>query len=426
MILSPISYLDCIVFCIFLAPQLVIRVGLFETISVVLQCLPFLLLELPYSFIRERYLTKHGDQSSFVRQASPFEDFVIRCVRYAFANIHPSVGRVFFSKQVALPFLRFRMLRHGYIMSPVHWHEHEDYIYRDASLEKVSGYLDNTDPTKRPDLCVYYAHGKGKSNALRSGIIMAADHIQGGGFSMGSSYFYLEFLLSWLDLLKKAGYENPSIFALEYTLVPDDSFPKQLEEAIAGYDHVLSTVGDSWRVCVGGDSAGATIILNLLLHLANMGHQADVMDGIGQWQLPKPALAVLISPWVSLVSDKHHNTRSDYLDAGNLHIYAEEYAGDDLSPHDPLLSPGQNRDIDWWRRATPDHGFFVAYGNEEVLAPETEGLIQFWKKGDIKVVDRRETGGIHAWPVASLFLSESNKRLTGLKAIVQEIRNNIE
>ena len=243
---------------------------------------------------------------------------------------------------------------------------------------------------------------------------------------MGSSYFYLEFLLSWLGLLIKAGYRNPSIFALEYTLVPDDSFPKQLEEAIAGYEHVLSTVGDPERVCVSGDSAGATIVLNLLLHIADMGHHADMMDGIGQWRLPKPALGVLISPWVSLVSDRHHNTKRDYIDAGNLHVYAKEYAGDQISPHDPLISPGKNRDIPWWQRASPSHGFFVAYGNEEVLALELEDLVQFWKKGGIKVDNRGEADGIHAWPVASLFLSDSNKRLKGLKALVQSIRSNIE
>lgn len=33
--------------------------------------------------------------------------------RYAFANIDPKVGRVFLSKNVALPFLRFRMWRHA-------------------------------------------------------------------------------------------------------------------------------------------------------------------------------------------------------------------------------------------------------------------------------------------------------------------------
>lgn len=113
---------------------------------------------------------------------------------------------------------------------------------------------------------------------------------------MGSSYFYLEFLLSWLDLLKKAGYENPSIFALEYTLVPDDSFPKQLEEAIAGYEHVLSMVGDPGKVCVSGDSAGATIIISLLLHLANMDRHADMMDGTAKWHLAKPASLFLYPP----------------------------------------------------------------------------------------------------------------------------------
>lgn len=42
MILGPVSYLDCIVFCIFLAPQLILNVGLFETVVTVLQVLPFL------------------------------------------------------------------------------------------------------------------------------------------------------------------------------------------------------------------------------------------------------------------------------------------------------------------------------------------------------------------------------------------------
>lgn len=42
MILGPVSYLDCLVFLIFLTPQLILDVGLFETIKVALSCLPFL------------------------------------------------------------------------------------------------------------------------------------------------------------------------------------------------------------------------------------------------------------------------------------------------------------------------------------------------------------------------------------------------
>jgi len=83
-----------------------------------------LVFQLPSSFICERYFSRREEQSPFVRQASPFEDFVTRCIRYAFANVPPRIGRVFFSKAVALPFLRFRMMRHGYLKSPVYWHEH--------------------------------------------------------------------------------------------------------------------------------------------------------------------------------------------------------------------------------------------------------------------------------------------------------------
>jgi acetyl esterase/lipase len=244
---------------------------------------------------------------------------------------------------------------------------------------------------------------------------------------MGSSYFYLEFLLSLLDLLNDAGYKNPSIFALDYTLVPDSSFPKQLKEAITGYEHVLSTVGDAGRVCVSGDSAGATIILSLLLHLANPHHHhVRLMGGIGEWRLEKPALAVLISPWVTLVSERHQNTRSDYLDTEILHTYSQEYAGGYASPDDPILSPGRCKDVLWWYKACPSHGICLEYGTEEVFAPEIEELAQFWEENDIKVNSRRQYGGIHAWPVASLFLSDnSTRRLEGLKNIVRQIRARI-
>lgn len=59
---------------------------------------------------------------SFVRNASFFQLLVIRCVRFAFANMPASIGKVFFSKGVALPFYTFRKLRHGYWTStPIHW-----------------------------------------------------------------------------------------------------------------------------------------------------------------------------------------------------------------------------------------------------------------------------------------------------------------
>jgi hypothetical protein len=80
-------------------------------------------LKLPFEFIRERYLTPDASKSLWVQQSTSFEDIVIRCVRYAFANIPANVGRVFFSRGVSLPFMRWRFLRHGYLKFPVHWRE---------------------------------------------------------------------------------------------------------------------------------------------------------------------------------------------------------------------------------------------------------------------------------------------------------------
>src|ERR1700722_14709015 len=115
---------------------------------------------------------------------------------------------------------------------------------------------------------------------------------------MGSSYFYLEFLLAWLSLLKSSGYRSPAIFALENTLVPAACYPMQLEQSVAGYNHVLSLTQDSSKICVGGDSAGALLILSLLLRLAHVGR------GEIERKSMRPGMAVLISPWVTLVSSK--------------------------------------------------------------------------------------------------------------------------
>ena len=344
---------------------------------------------LPYGFISERYFTSRKDQSPFVKQASPFQDIVIRCVRYAFAYFPAKIGRVFFSKPVALPFTRFRMLRHGYIHLPITW--------QDVELENVSGVWISHDQRRRPDIVIYYCHG--------------------GGFSMGSSYFYLEFLIAWVALLKQAGYRNPAIFALEYTLVPDAAYPTQLEQTMAGYDHVRSKVEDTSRICVAGDSAGATLVLTLLLYIAK---QSD-------YEKSKPGFATLISPWTTLFSSQNRNTASDFLDKDSLHLYGRQYAGTAERLNDPLVSPGMCKDGMWWAKASPIKGFGVLFGSEELLGPELRDLIALWRKSGCHVSVREEPGAIHAWPVATLFLSDTQtERQKGLKDLVKMVRQAIE
>lgn len=280
------------------------------------------------------------------------------------------------------------MLRHGIFTAPLRWTE--------VKRPKFHGVYIVHNPQEQPDIIVYYCHG--------------------GGFSMGSSFFYMEFLLAWVALLKDAGYRNPALFALEYTLVPDATYPTQLHETVAGYEHVLSLAQSSSRVVVGGDSAGATLILSFLLHLGEhpeLRHQ-------------KPGLAIMISPWCSIVSRNNRNTVSDYLNSSSLELYGRQYIGSKASPQDPLVSPGQCKDAKKWKDSSPEKGWYFLYGSEEVLGPETRELIGLLRSTGRKVEVWEDRGGIHAWPVAALYLGETRQeRLGGLQSIVEATRGRI-
>lgn len=234
---------------------------------------------------------------------------------------------------------------------------------------------------------------------------------------MGSSYFYLEFLLAWLTLLRQVGYHNPAIFALEYTLVPDGTYPTQLEQTITGYDHVCHITKDPSRVCLAGDSAGATLQLSLLLQMSKSSYPGK----------RRPGFATLISPWATLVTPKNRNTPSDYLNADSLHLYGRQYAGTASNPKDPLVSPGMCKDREWWMRASPAEGFCFMYGSEEVFGPEVRDLIALLRRSGCAVRVREEPGQVHAWPVVSLFLADTQaERTKGLRDLTKMISQAID
>ncbi|KAI9812671.1 MAG: hypothetical protein M1826_002793 [Phylliscum demangeonii] len=408
MILDRITILDCIVFLVLLAPQLLVHVGLLPTLAPVLRALPFLLLQLPVALIRDRGLRAKAKDSRWEQgQASLFADIVLRCVRYAFAEVPANVGVIFFTKAVALPFLRYRMLRCGHLRSPVSWQE----VHGDG----FTGLWVIDDQQRAPDVIVYYCHG--------------------GGFSFGTSYFYLELAITLIDLLQTSTtttrhrFRNPAVLLLEYTLVPQATYPTQLQQTLAGYRYLLTRQPDPARICLAGDSAGATLHLSLLLHLTR-DHAADP---------PLPRFAVLISPWLTLLSTPTATASNerDYLDAARLREYgrlnllratSSSTCAPSRSPaDDAIASPGTNPDEGWWRRAAPTAGLAVMYGSAEILAPETRAFVALLRRAGVEVRACEEEGGLHAWPVAALFLGQSvPARVQGLKALADLVAGRVQ
>jgi acetyl esterase/lipase len=418
MILGPVSLLDCVVFVIFLIPQLLYQAGPLSTLLMVCKVLPFLsksprepssdqrsthsgtAVRLPFQFIRERYFLSADKRSPFAQNATVFQDIVIRCVRYAFAYIPASIGRVFFSRWVAYPFLRFRLLRHGFLRSPI--------FFQEVVRRDVRGLWIIPDKTSEPDIIIYYCHGK-----VPRRLMCPCSLLTGGGFSMGSSYFYLEFLMAWVTRLQDKGYKNPACFALEYTLVPDAKWPTQFNETRAGYTFLRESFGDgsAAKICVSGDSAGGTLILSMLLQPGALGQEPQFAA------LERPGLAVLLSPWTHLVSDLNQNTPSDYLDRNSLHLYARQYAGTGAQ-NDEVMSPGLS--ISRWKHASPTEGYRIIYGSEEVFAPGIQDTIDSIRKDGAVVKAQKLDAGIHAWPVVNLFLGETREeRLQGLDLMVE-------
>lgn len=97
--------------------------------------------------------------NSFDRHATAFEALAVRCAKYAQTNLPPDVLQAFFHKNVTYPFLRFRMLRHLYLWSPVDWEEISD----NTLSPPIKGIWIRKDATQDPDIVLYYVHGKSAS-----------------------------------------------------------------------------------------------------------------------------------------------------------------------------------------------------------------------------------------------------------------------
>lgn len=169
-----------------------------------------------------------------------------------------------------------------------------------------------------------------------------------------------------------------SIFALDYSLAPEHSYPLQLAEVTAAYKYILDEKQiPPEKIIVAGDSAGGHLALSLLVHL----DKPNPLIPDSNKGLPKPGGLVLISPCLSLYHEPPSyvsNAHTDILSAPFLRRVADQFLDgyrktlatnedfDKNSPYFEFLSP--DPPIDWqsvlppwvWTSAGADEVFFDA------------------------------------------------------------------
>jgi acetyl esterase/lipase len=106
--------------------------------------------------------------------------------------------------------------------------------------------------------------------------------------------------LTW----KLAEFTKSALFAIDYRLAPEYSFPCPLEDALHGYLYLINNKGyKPENITIAGDSAGGGLTLAFGLYLRDNGY-------------PQPGCLYLISPWVDLNCSGESWTRNfdyDYL-----------------------------------------------------------------------------------------------------------------
>ncbi len=222
-------------------------------------------------------------------------------------------------------------------------------------------------------------------------------YLHGGGYFWGSPKTHRE-----ITYRLASGGEG-RVFALDYRLAPEHPHPAALDDAVAGYEWLLSEVGEAGRIVVAGDSAGGGLTLAMLLALKERG-------------LPQPVAAMLISPWTDLSCSGQsmidNAARDPVFWPASLRHVATYYAEpDDIKS--PLISP-----LFGDLAGLPP--ILIQVGSTEILLDDSRRL-----------ADRLQSAGgicrldiwpdmVHVWHMAASFVPEGRQAIREMVQFARE------
>jgi len=152
----------------------------------------------------------------------------------------------------------------------------------------------------------------------RQGVIL---YLHGGGFTCGD----LEYAKGFSSTL--AVQCGIRVFCVGYRLAPENPYPAALEDALEGYEYLLSKGYAPEHIALCGESAGGGLCYSLCMKLKELS-------------LPLPGSITAISPWVDLTqsgeSYEKNRGQDPSMKVEMLDFFAKCYAPNTA---DPLASP---------------------------------------------------------------------------------------
>lgn len=221
-------------------------------------------------------------------------------------------------------------------------------------------------------------------------------YIHGGGFISGSC------LTHRVHVAKFARASGMRSLLFDYRLAPEHPFPAAPEDCVAAYQWLLDQGYEAGNIVVGGESAGATLTLSLLLAL----NERDMT-------LPRSAFA--ISPVTDLRCEADsftYNAKKDIAPMGSWSVWTGMYiAGND--PTHPLLSPLFGN----YERIPP---LYICVGTHEIHYDDCVNVALKAQGCGVKVILRQWDGMVHAFPMLSPLFPEAKLAFEEICAFVKQ------
>ncbi|KAH8659975.1 Alpha/Beta hydrolase protein [Xylariales sp. PMI_506] len=223
-------------------------------------------------------------------------------------------------------------------------------------------------------------------------------YLHGGAYARSGVGAHFQLLNNLINQARQKE-RRLSAFVLQYGLIPEAVYPRQLEQTIAAFNYLTKDMGKSpSQVILAGDSAGGNLALAFLSHVMHP-----------RPGLSPPAISIdslkgllLLSPWVTFSLDApsiKSNFNKDYILTQRTKWCSDVFVGD--TPEDNYTTP-LNAPSKWWIDMPVDH-VLVLGGGDEVMIDDIRNLglkMQEFNRDKVEIfIGQREC---HVSPVVEL------------------------